>query len=76
MPSPLHNSANGPISEDELDFQLRIAWRYEDLSLIETVDKNVPVFGNTYDLGVRIKSSIIEKAEIKRWRENESVDEC
>lgn len=61
LPSPLHRDPVVDLHQKEKANSelLRIAWRYQDLP-----DKNIPIFGNTYDLGHIMKSSTVEKVEI------------
>lgn len=65
----MNRNPNASTDEDHSDGQLRIAWRYENLSLNQNTETNKPVFGNTYDLGAPMKSSFIDKAEINQWNE-------
>lgn len=61
LPSPLHRDPVVDLQQNKKTNSelLRIAWRYQDLP-----DKNIPIFGNTYDLGHIMKSSTVEKVEI------------
>lgn len=70
LPSPLIGNSNQGSHNDDGD-QLRIAWRYQDLPSDE-LPTNIPIFGNTYNLGLPMMKSKLDKIDINHWDPHKS----
>ncbi|KAK9296694.1 hypothetical protein QLX08_009368 [Tetragonisca angustula] len=57
-------SINQPSNSDE---QMKIAWRYQNMKVIDTSPTGGQVFGHFYDLTKKIEKEVIENADITQW---------
>ncbi|XP_076626151.1 elongator complex protein 4 isoform X1 [Colletes latitarsis] len=58
------NSTNQP---PHLDEQMKIAWRYQNMKVIDSSPTGGQVFGHFYDLTKTMQKEVIEKADITQW---------
>ncbi|XP_033354470.1 elongator complex protein 4 [Bombus vosnesenskii] len=49
------------------DEQMKIAWRYQNMKIIDTSPTGGQAFGHFYDLTKRMEKEVIEKADITQW---------
>ncbi|CAK9804720.1 Elongator complex protein 4 [Anthophora plagiata] len=51
-------------NEDE---QMKIAWRYQNMKIVDTSPSGGQVFGHHYDLTKSMEKEVIERADISQW---------
>lgn len=63
--SDLHTKTVGNIDE-----QMKIAWRYQNMKVVDSSPTGNQTFGHYYDLTKPMQQDILEHAEIKQWHES------
>ncbi|XP_029173437.1 elongator complex protein 4 [Nylanderia fulva] len=63
--SDLHAKTVGNIDE-----QMKIAWRYQNMKVVDSSPTGSQIFGHYYDLTKPMQQDLLEHAEIIQWHEN------
>lgn len=53
-----------------VDEQMKIAWRYQNMKMVDSSPKGSQTFGHFYDLTKSIQQELLEQTDIKEWHEN------
>lgn len=55
---------------NNVDEQMKIAWRYQNMKVIDSSPMASQIFGHYYDLTKPMQQDLLEHADIKQWHEN------
>jgi len=61
-----------PVDNEKLveNEQMKIAWRYQNMKLVDSSPAEDHTFGHFYDLTKSMQSDLLEHADIKQWHES------
>jgi len=57
---------------ESMDEQMKIAWRYQNMKMMDSSPAGGQMFGHFYDLTGRMQPDILKNANIKQWHECDS----
>lgn len=70
LPAVIKDSDLYTKTVDDVDEQMKIAWRYQNMKVIDSSPTGSQIFGHYYDLTKPMQQDLLEHAEIKQWHEN------
>lgn len=60
-------------STDNVDEPMKIAWRYQNMKIVDPTPTGGQTFGHYYDLTKLMQQDVLERADIKQWQYNEEM---
>jgi len=72
LPATTNESESCKKPDTTMDEQMKIAWRYQNMSVIDSSPAGGQMFGHFYDLTTRMQPDILKRANIKQWHEYDS----
>ncbi|KAL6427987.1 hypothetical protein ACFW04_008412 [Cataglyphis niger] len=70
LPAVINDSDLYTKTIDNADEQMKIAWRYQNMKIIDSSPMANQIFGHYYDLSKPMQQDLLEQADIKQWYEN------
>lgn len=70
LPAVIKDSDLHTKAVDNVDEQMKIAWRYQNMKVVGSSPTGNQIFGHYYDLTKPMQQDLLEHAEIKQWHEN------
>lgn len=58
---------------NNVDEPMKIAWRYQNMKIVEPIPVGGQTFGHYYDLTKQMQQDLLECADIKQWQNNEET---
>lgn len=73
LPAVVENSEEHTKTTNNVDKPMKIAWRYQNMKVIDSSPTGGQIFGHYYDLTKPMQQDILERADIKQWQNNEET---
>lgn len=71
LPAVVNDSECRIKTVDNGSEQMKIAWRYQNMKLVDSSPAEDRTFGHFYDLTKSMQPDLLEHADIKQWHEND-----
>lgn len=60
-------------NRNNVDEPMKIAWRYQNMKMVDPTPTGGQIFGHYYDLTKVMQQDLLERADIKQWQNNEET---
>jgi len=72
LPAMTSESESCKKTDSTMNEQMKIAWRYQNMKVIDSSPAGGQMFGHFYDLTSRMQPDLLKSANIKQWHECDS----
>ncbi|XP_018406505.1 PREDICTED: elongator complex protein 4 isoform X1 [Cyphomyrmex costatus] len=73
LPAVIDNSEEHTKTTNNEDKPMKIAWRYQNMKVVDSTPTGGQIFGHYYDLTKQMQKNFLEYADIKQWEFNEEM---
>lgn len=73
LPAVINDSEERTKSTNNVDEPMKIAWRYQNMKMVDPTPTGGQTFGHYYDLTKLMQRDLLERADIKQWQNNEET---
>jgi len=73
LPAVVEDSKERTKTTNNVDEPMKIAWRYQNMKVVDATPTGGQIFGHYYDLTKPMQQDILERADIKQWQNNEET---
>ncbi|XP_020285862.1 elongator complex protein 4 [Pseudomyrmex gracilis] len=70
LPAVINDSESHSKPAHNANDQMKIAWRYQNMKLVDSSPTGSQMFGHFFDLTKSMQQDLLEQATIKQWHEN------
>ncbi|XP_011861004.1 PREDICTED: elongator complex protein 4 [Vollenhovia emeryi] len=73
LPAVVDDSEERTKATDNANEPMKIAWRYQNMKLVDPTPAGGRIFGHYYDLSKLMPRDLLERSDIKQWQNNEET---
>jgi len=73
LPAVINDSEKCTKTLNNVDEPMKIAWRYQNMKVIDSTPTGGQIFGHYYDLTKLMQKDLLDHADIKQWQVNEET---
>ncbi|XP_077262512.1 elongator complex protein 4 [Temnothorax americanus] len=73
LPAVVDDSEKHTKPTNNVDEPMKIAWRYQNMKVVDPTPAEGQTFGHYYDLTKPMQQDLLERADIKQWQNNEEM---
>ncbi|XP_018305557.1 elongator complex protein 4 [Mycetomoellerius zeteki] len=73
LPAVINNSEEHTKTTNNEEEPMKIAWRYQNMKIVDSTPTGGQTFGHYYDLTKQMQKDFLDHADIKQWEFNEEM---
>lgn len=73
LPAVINDSEERAKTTNTVDEPMKIAWRYQNMKIVDSTPTGGQTFGHYFDLTKLMQKDLLEHADIKQWQINEET---